>query len=145
MRVTLIIVTRNNARLLRSTLASLRRLTVKPDELILVDNASTDDTASICRAYRDDFPVKYVYEPKIGIPYVRNAGVAHAAHEIVVFNDDDYEVSATWLEELLLPFRYDPTVGCVGGKVEYSPAGSRLNRFYHEINSAVEDEWRDHT
>jgi hypothetical protein len=144
-RVSLIIVTRNNARLLRSTLASLRRLTVKPDELILADNASTDDTASVCRAYRDDFPVKYVYEPKIGIPYARNAGVAHAAHEIVVFNDDDCEVSATWLEELLLPFRYDPTVGCVGGKVEYSPAGSRLNRFYHEINSAVEDEWRDHT
>jgi hypothetical protein len=31
-------------------------------------------------------------------------------------------VSATWLEELLLPFRYDLTVECVGGKVEYSPA-----------------------
>ncbi|HWX51853.1 MAG TPA: glycosyltransferase, partial [Solirubrobacteraceae bacterium] len=55
----------------------------------------------------------YVAEPRRGLAYARNAGLAHAVGEIVAFTDDDIVVDRNWARALGAAFA--PDVGCVTG------------------------------
>jgi glycosyltransferase involved in cell wall biosynthesis len=71
-------------------------------EVLVVDNNSTDQTRNVvegfCRLYPARF--RYVFEPKQGLSYARNAGVANARGEVLAFTDDDVTVKSTWLQNL---------------------------------------------
>ncbi|MCS5718763.1 glycosyltransferase [Herbiconiux sp. CPCC 205763] len=53
LEVTIVIPVKNDAARLRTCLEAIRRQTVAPDEVIVVDNASTDDSASWATACAD--------------------------------------------------------------------------------------------
>jgi len=81
-------------------------------EIIVVDNKSTDKTADIIKG----FPVKYIYEDRLGMCWARNTGIDSSSTEIVVFTDADCVPSPNWLKELSFPFE-DSSVGGVGGLI----------------------------
>jgi glycosyltransferase involved in cell wall biosynthesis len=86
MKVSIIIATRNRAALLDGALTSLGAQAGAPDlELVVVDNGSTDATAAVARAHAATYA--YCAEPNRG--RARNAGVAAASGELLLFVDDD--------------------------------------------------------
>jgi glycosyltransferase involved in cell wall biosynthesis len=98
--VSVVIVTRNRAATVAKCLDSLALQTVKPAELIVVDNASTDTTAQVVQAFAktSQWEVRRVVESRLGYPTVYNRGLAVAKHDWAIFIDDDCVAVPTWLE-----------------------------------------------
>ncbi len=130
-RVTLVIPVLNAGRSLPHTLRAVRALTPPPEEVVLVDNGSTDESLSLIRQFQEDtsrFRVLLFREPRRGASAARNVGVQAAHGEIVAFTDADCAPEPVWLRHLLEPFA-DPTVGAVAGRVIPAPARSTLELF----------------
>jgi GT2 family glycosyltransferase len=86
MKISVIVATRNRAALLDGALASLRAQIGAPEiEAIVVDNGSHDDT----RAVAERHDATYVFEPQPNRALARNAGLAVAGGDVVLFVDDD--------------------------------------------------------
>ncbi|MCS7232047.1 MAG: glycosyltransferase family A protein [Elusimicrobiota bacterium] len=116
--ISVIIPTRNRARLLKNVFESLIFQTIKPElfEVIVVDNGSTDNTVDICEEYRKKFKnFTYIREGRPGLHMGRHAGLKNAKAEILTFADDDIEAFPTWLEAILDSFGNKEVV-LVGGK-----------------------------
>ena len=117
--ISAIVCTHNRSDLLQNTIQSLLVQTLDQDdyEIIVVDNASTDDTAAVVKALaRQDRRVRYVLESELGLSYARNAGVEAARADIVAFIDDDALADRRWLAALLHAFEVYPLVWAVGGR-----------------------------
>jgi glycosyltransferase involved in cell wall biosynthesis len=93
--VSVIIPVFNDGDRLRRCLELLQNQTLQAHEIIVIDNNSTEDIASLCAA----FPlVKYCRESKQGSYAARNRGVVIATGEILAFTDADCLPMAEWLE-----------------------------------------------
>jgi len=91
--VSVAICTRNRARLLARALDSILPQLHADDELMVVDDASTDDTAGVAKRYG----VRYVgAESNQGIARNRNRAVRAARHDVILFVDDDCVVEPDW-------------------------------------------------
>ena len=107
--------------------------TRKPDEVIAVDNGSSDHTRDIVIGFQEKLNIRYVHEAVKGIPNARNAGISAASGDIIAFIDDDCVADEGWLKNLEIPFIRDPNVGVVGGEITYLKLGdSHLEAFYIE-------------
>ncbi|MEW6570510.1 MAG: glycosyltransferase [Nitrospirota bacterium] len=71
-------------------------------EIIVVDNnPSSGKTPSVV----NEFPeVKLVSEPRKGLSYARNKGIAMTTGDIIITTDDDVTMPPDWLEKLIAPF-----------------------------------------
>lgn len=112
--VSIIICTYNRCEQLRKTIESLLNLKYDSYEIIVVDNNSTDATASIAKEY----PVRYVFESKPGVSFARNTGLDVSHGEFVGFIDDDEIVSDNWIEAMLNAFKLEDSVTVVTGPVQ---------------------------
>jgi glycosyltransferase involved in cell wall biosynthesis len=74
---------------------SVLNQTYRPDEIIVVDDGSSDRTAEKIKAYGDK--VKYIYQDNKGLSGARNTGIRNAQHDWIAFLDGDDE----WLSEYL--------------------------------------------
>jgi glycosyltransferase involved in cell wall biosynthesis len=88
-------------------------------EVIVVDNNSTDATRTVVEraAARSDGRLRYVFEPRQGLSYGRNAGIAVARGAIIAFSDDDVRVAPDWIARLTRTFDAHPDIEYVGGRV----------------------------
>lgn len=118
--VTVVICTHNRARLLQRALASALEQTAEPGdfEVLVVDNCSSDDTRAVVESSRSAHPVRYLYEPRLGLCHARNSGWRHAAGRYVAYLDDDALASSEWIEAIVAAFASARDVGIVGGRVE---------------------------
>jgi glucosyl-dolichyl phosphate glucuronosyltransferase len=108
MMMSVIIATRDRAPLLATTLHALAQQQLSGDgfEIVVVDNASTDDTAGVvAAAARGGMPVAYLYEEKPGKSHALNAAVLRARGDVFVFTDDDVLPSPGWLAAYAQAFR----------------------------------------
>jgi cellulose synthase/poly-beta-1,6-N-acetylglucosamine synthase-like glycosyltransferase len=114
--ISVIVPVYNSERTLAETIRSLRDLAYPRDalELIFVNNASTDNTATILA--RHSHVIRIVNEPKRGRSAARNAGVRAARHTGIAFTDADCIADRDWLRQLVAPLE-DPEVGIAGGKI----------------------------
>jgi glycosyltransferase involved in cell wall biosynthesis len=85
--VSVIIPTFNRAHQLHHAIDSALGQTYAPDEIIIVDDGSTDDTASVAARYGDK--VRYVVQENAGVSSARNHGAALASSDLVAFLDSD--------------------------------------------------------
>jgi glycosyltransferase involved in cell wall biosynthesis len=87
-------------------------------EVLVVDNASTDDTAAVLAALGRRFPgaFRVVHEPRLGLSAARNRALAEARGEVVAYLDDDATPRPGWLAALLEPYA-TPGVVCTGGRI----------------------------
>jgi glycosyltransferase involved in cell wall biosynthesis len=118
--VSLIICTRNRATRLATCLEHVARLQppVGGWELVVVDNASTDNTPRMIDdlARRAEFPVLHVHEPRPGIGWARNAGITRARGDIYAFTDDDCYVRPDFLLQVCRVFEQE-ALGYIGGRI----------------------------
>jgi len=117
LNISVVIVTLNRAMMLEDSLISLTRQTRMPDEVVVVDNGSTDNTREIAENFKSRLNIKYVLEKRKGIPIARNTGVKNSTGEVIVFTDDDCMADKEWLHYLELPFLRDHSIGMVGGEI----------------------------
>lgn len=122
MMISVLICTRNRAKSLEATLQRFfaQRFTGGYEfELIVVDNASTDETSKIIESYVAQHPqtVRRLFESRPGLSYARNAAVRAARGEVVAFTDDDVLVAENWLDEIHREFTGDPSLSILGGRV----------------------------
>ena len=121
--VSVVLSTFNRAQLLGPAIdALLGQHSSAPEyEVIIVDNNSTDDTASIVLSRlmggRGGPRLRYVFEPRQGLSNARNAGIASARSELVAFTDDDVRVRPDWVRVIKESFDARPDVACVSGPI----------------------------
>lgn len=119
MTISLIICTRNRAGPLARCLEAVAAIEHDgPWELIVVDNGSTDETRASISAFAigQSFLLTLVYEAQEGLSNARNAGIAAAAGDIILFTDDDCYVAPDILDAVRRTFA-DPTIGYASGRV----------------------------
>lgn len=115
MKISIIIITRNRASFLNRCLASVVSQTVSPQEIIVVDNDSTDHTRSVIAEYKKMLPIRSIRKHRIGIPHARNAGIMIAHGDIVAFLDDDCTAYTKWISSIEKFFKtYPLAVGVIG-------------------------------
>jgi glycosyltransferase involved in cell wall biosynthesis len=117
-QISAIICTHNRASYLGAAIDSLlaQQLPAAHFEVIVVDNASTDDTRQVVEA-RSDERLRYVYEPVTGLSVARNRGANLAQAEILAYLDDDAVASPHWLAELLAAYQHNEKLAIAGGRV----------------------------
>jgi len=137
--ISVVIVTLNRAELLQDALVSLVRQERQPDEVIVVNNGSTDNTKEIVLSFRNKLKIKYIYEGQRGIPHARNAGIGNATKDIIAFIDDDCVADKNWLKYLEIPFIKDPHIGTVGGEVSHLKTEQSIVDEFHSKNMSIRD------
>jgi glycosyltransferase involved in cell wall biosynthesis len=121
--VSIVVCCHNSSRLLPKALAYIKAQEVPPDlqwEVIVIDNASADDTAKVARDCWEGFQgttLTVVSESRLGLTNARLRGLLVAQHEIVSFIDDDNWVAPTWIRYLSETMTRNPRLGAVGGLV----------------------------
>jgi glycosyltransferase involved in cell wall biosynthesis len=119
-RATVAICTRNRGRALARTLDSLATMQLPlPSswEVLVVDNGSTDDTASVIQRFADVLPLRAEIEPRVGLSHARNAAARVAGGEYLLWLDDDVLVSAEWIRAYLDAFEQWPDASFFGGPI----------------------------
>ena len=93
--VSVVICTRNRAKMLKQCIERLHQLSCLPEEIIVVDNAPSDDSTKLVAAKFEN--VTYIKEPRAGLDIARNTGLLHAQYDVVAFVDDDVLVHPMWI------------------------------------------------
>jgi glycosyltransferase involved in cell wall biosynthesis len=121
--ISVVIATRDRAAHLRACLEALCASALPSGwkaEVIIVDNASTDDTASVVASFqssRGDRTFHYMMEPHQGKSFAVNRGLSAVRGSLVAFVDDDVVVSVRWIADIIEIFRGDPELGVLTGRV----------------------------
>ncbi len=121
MAASVVVCTRNRSGLLADACAAILEVHAPPLgwEVVIIDNASTDDTRHVAESVRERAPdlVRVVEEPTVGLSSARNRGIAEARGAVVAFIDDDAYPDPRWLTALVAALEEDVVV-CAGGPVE---------------------------
>jgi glycosyltransferase involved in cell wall biosynthesis len=88
-------------------------------EIIIVDNNSTDQTRQVVESFiaRGHSNLRYLFEPRQGISYGRNTGIANSRSAIIAFTDDDVQVSKNWIASIKQALTEHPEVDFAGGRI----------------------------
>jgi glycosyltransferase involved in cell wall biosynthesis len=96
MKLSIVIPTYNEEKNIKKCLTALTKQVVPADEIIVVNNNSTDKTVEIAQK----FPVRVVNEKKQGISFARNCGFNAAKYEIIARTDADTVVPRDWVKKI---------------------------------------------
>jgi glycosyltransferase involved in cell wall biosynthesis len=119
--ISVVVCCHNSAERLPPTLAHLAAQQVPEGldwEVIVVDNASSDETSRVAHAAwpadsRAQFRV--VFEPRAGLSNARQCGLDECQYEIVSFIDDDNWICPEWVQTVAEVMATHPEVGACGG------------------------------
>ena len=125
-----VLCTRDRPAALVGALRALRELDPRPAEVVVVDNAPSDDRT---RHVVEGCPgVRYVLEPEAGLSVARNTGVRNSTRGLIAFTDDDARPAPDWLTRLGEAFA-DPHVGVVTGLVLPATLGTQGARAFEQM------------
>jgi GT2 family glycosyltransferase len=114
--ISALIVNYNGLTFIGDLLTSLQRQTLTPDEIVVVDNASTDGSVDFLRA---TFPNVKLVLPGENTGYAQgnNLALAHARGEYLAILNPDTIVAADWLAELVQVLESDPRIAVTTGRI----------------------------
>jgi glycosyltransferase involved in cell wall biosynthesis len=104
----------NEGESIRRLMDSLAAQTHPPDEVVIVDGGSRDNTVAILQEYAGRLPLRVLVEPGCNISAGRNRAIAVAQGEVIASTDAGVVLSPGWLEHLTTPFK-NPAVQVVSG------------------------------
>jgi GT2 family glycosyltransferase len=98
---------------LKKCIASLCRSKADDIEIIIIDNAPSDDMVVEIAL---NYSVRYIREDRKGLNWARSRGAREAKGDIVIYTDDDVVVEPGWIEAMREPFA-DSGVSAVTGLI----------------------------
>ena len=107
-KVTVIIPTYNRATLLRRAIQSVLTQTLTDFEVVVVDDASTDDTPQAVAEIGDSRARPIRHHTNKGVSAARNTGIANARGEYIPLLDDDDELAPNALDGLVSLLQHSP-------------------------------------
>ena len=116
LKISVIVCAHNEARYLRPCLHSVLAQSRVPDQLLVVNNASTDETALVASQVAD---VQLVDEPRKGLVVARETGRRHATGDVLIYADADCRAPLTWIERIERRFARDPALVALSGPYRY--------------------------
>lgn len=140
--VSVVIASFNMAEYLPFAIESALHQTYGRVEIVVVDDGSTDDTASVMQRYRNEAKVRYCRQDHGGQATAKNRGIQESAGDYIAFLDADDMWTADKLARQLPLFAASPTVGVVYSRVGYvdgsgSDTGIAQNRLFRGTVSAA--------
>lgn len=105
MKVSLIATIKNEGENLRILLDSILNQTMLPDEVVICDGGSTDNTCAILEEYQQWLPLRIIVAPGSNISQGRNRAIAAASGPMIAVTDAGVVLSPRWLENLVFPLQ----------------------------------------
>ena len=116
MTISVIVCAHNEARYLPACLHSVLAQSRIPDELLVINNASTDETSLVASQIPH---VRVVDEPRKGLVVARETGRRHASGDLLIYLDADCRAPLTWLERIERRFDRDAALIALSGPYRY--------------------------
>ena len=85
-------------------------------EIIVVDNACTDETTTIVGRYSKELPLRIVFEPEPGLLNARKRGISVAKYQYSIFCDDDNILCPNYVYGMYQLMSSNLNIGCAGGR-----------------------------
>lgn len=130
--VTIVIPTFNRSSDVRTLLQALREQSCQDFDVVVVDNSSTDDTASMIAEQQNDVwqsRLKYTIKQPNGPASARNLGARQSDSEFILFMDSDIRPHHEWVERALAHFSANPRLGALSGMVLYAFDPTLVNAY----------------
>jgi glycosyltransferase involved in cell wall biosynthesis len=118
--VSVIIPCYNYARYLSECLESVLAQTVVPEEILVVDDGSTDNTREVAESFRER-RVAYVHQQNQGLASARNTGIAHSSGEYLALLDADDVWHPRKIELQLDYLQHHRNLGALGTEMIHWP------------------------
>ncbi len=131
LKISVVIPAYNEEKYIKSTLDSLKNQTLKPFEIIVVDNNSTDKTKEIA----ESFKTTVIHERKQGYVYTLNTGMMKASGDIIAVTDADTILDKNWLWAISDGLKEKDTVGITGVVIPVTKhkISSFLGRIFYSL------------
>lgn len=123
MSLSIAICCHNSAKRLPETLQYIQKQQITfpyPWEVLIIDNASTDNTLEIAEkiwAKNPIVPLRLISETELGLTYARNCALRHAQYTILAFIDDDNWINQNWVNRVFEIFTQNKTIAACGGPI----------------------------
>lgn len=119
-RLTLAIATCGRADALERCLAAVQAQTRAPNEIIVVDQAPSEEARGVVR--RSGLVIRYDEQPKLGLSASRNLALSHATGPVLAVTDDDCAPDPQWIGAIIAAFEANPGLCAVTGPI-LAPSG----------------------
>ena len=129
-RVCVIVVNQNRAALLSRCLDSLRGQTFSPSEILVVDNASTDDSCGVVRSKHDPRIRLLPQAVNQGFAAANNIAIRATTCPLIALLNNDAEASESWLQHLVRAAEADRDYGMWASRI-LMPGGKRIDKVGH--------------
>lgn len=137
LKISIIICSYNRQDYIINAIDSLYHQTLDKQEyeVLVVDNNSVDNTASLCKEYilkHPDYNISYHTETKQGASFARNTGASLASSPLLAFMDDDAIADSQFLKKIVSFYKeYPDTIG-LGGRIipKYIPEEPNWMSYY---------------
>ena len=117
--LSVLLATHNGADTIERTLAAMSELDAPAGgwKLVVVNNASTDDSEALILKWRDRLPLEYLVEPRLGKSNAINTALDRAEGDFIIMTDDDVLPERNWLTEWRRMADSYPEISVFGGAI----------------------------
>ena len=115
-KITIYIPAYNAEKTIEQSIISIKNQTYEVDEIIIIDDNSSDKTHEIINQYKDIILIKN--QKNMGLSFSRNLAIKKSSNEIVGAIDSDVALDKYWLEILLNNINQNQIVMCCGNMTE---------------------------
>lgn len=136
-QITVVIPVHNRAGIIGKTLESIRKQSLRPLAVVLVDNNSTDNTMSVLQQWKiateaPDMQITIINESTAGATSARNCGLKLVNTPYVMFFDSDDTMAPRHIERAMKAFNDNPSADIVGWDIGIKPLGGKrlVKHFY---------------
>lgn len=140
-KISIIVPVYNVEKYLNKCIDSLLEQTYKNFEIILVDDGSTDMSASICDEYSNKYSnIKVVHKNNEGLGMARNTGIDNATGDYLVFIDSDDYADSGLVKDLYDAIRLNDSDTCIGGYKRVDSYNRLVSTHKYERNKFIEND-----
>jgi glycosyltransferase involved in cell wall biosynthesis len=132
--VSVIVPSYNGGRFIAEAIDSILGQSVEPEQILVVDDGSTDDTELVVRRCKDA-RIEYIKQAHAGVAAARNTGLDAARCEFVTFLDADDRWRPDFIERMHGFLAEDPTVVCTF---------ANFVRFQHATGEVLRDQFQSY-
>jgi len=110
-KISLICTVKKEQENIKQLLDSILNQKRKPDDIVIVDGGSTDNTVQLIRAFAEskDLPVKLIIAPNLNIAQGRNIAIKNAKYDIIACTDGGCRLYLDWLQKIIEPLEKSET------------------------------------